>query len=960
MRAFFFVNQKVIFERALFNAGIVILFPEINLHMKGIITTLLLSTFFFTAQAQVVGVDVFINEIHYDNVSGDVGEGVEIAGPAGTDLTGYTITPYNGNGGTSYNPLALTGIIPDEGDGFGTLCFAITGLQNGSPDGVALDDGVGTVQFLSYEGSFTATDGPAIGITSTDIGVAESGTTPVGESLQLVGVGSVYSDFTWNNPTTATPCAINTNQYFVGGCNTSNAIEETACATYTSPSGNYTWTTSGLYVDTIPNAAMCDSVIAIDLTILPTYNETDAATICTGTTYIFGTQTLTTGGTYTEVFTSVDGCDSTVVLTLTEVSSYTTNITETICDNETYTLGTQTLNTTGNYSELFTSVAGCDSTVNLDLTVLPTATNTISVTACDSYTGPSGNNTWNTSGTYTDVIPSVNGCDSIITINLTINSSDLITQTASACDSYDFEGNTYTSSGVYQVVYTNQDGCDSIRELNLVITNTPAAPATSGDQLLCDGDTPTDVTVATATSAPLIISGVMDGPLPGGFPKCVEFYALEDIADLSIFGFGSANNGGGTDGEEFTFPNVALTAGDFYRVGTDSTEFFNFFGYYPEEADAWAGNVNGDDAIELFMNAAVIDVFGDINVDGTGTAWDYLDGWAYRINGSQPNDGVFDISEWTFSGINALDNETTNATAATPFPDATFSSSPLVVNITWYDDVALTNQIATGDTYTPTLTAVGSEFYYITAEVNGCTSTASLVEVTINALPTITANSTATTVCDGDAVTLSGAGGVTYAWDNGVTDGTAFNPSATATYTVTGTDANGCTNTDNITVTVNPLPTVTMTTVTPVCVYNDPFDLQVGSPTGGTYSGTGVSGGQFDPSAAGVGTHTITYSYTDGNSCTNTATADFVVDACSSLDELDELFVNVYPNPTNGTVQILTNLSGDINIQVVDLTGKVLINTTDKTMNLSGLATGKYIVQISNATSVIRTSVVKK
>lgn len=928
--------------------------------MKGIITTLLLSTFFLTAQAQVVGVDVFINEIHYDNVSGDVGEGVEIAGPAGTDLTGYTITPYNGNGGASYSPLALTGVIPDEGDGFGTLCFAITGLQNGSPDGIALDDGVGTVQFLSYEGSFTATDGPAIGMTSTDIGVAESGTTPVGESLQLVGIGNTYADFTWNNPTTATPCTINANQYFVSGCNTFDAIEETACATYTSPSGNYTWTNSGLYVDTIPNAAMCDSVIAIDLTVLPIYNETDAATICTGATYIFGTQTLTTGGTYTEVFTSVDGCDSTVVLTLTEVSSYTTNLTETICDNETYTLGTQTLNTTGNYSELFTSVAGCDSIVNLDLTVLPTATNTISVTACDSYTTPSGANTYTASGTYTDILQSINGCDSVLTINLTVNSSDLITQTASACDSYDFEGNTYTSSGVYQVVYTNQDGCDSIRELNLVITNTPAAPTTSGDQLLCDGDTPTDVTVATATSAPLIISGVMDGPLPGGFPKCVEFYALEDIADLSIYGFGSANNGGGTDGEEFTFPSVALTAGDFYRVGTDSTEFFNFFGYYPEEADAWAGNVNGDDAIELFMNAAVIDVFGDINVDGTGTAWDYLDGWAYRINGSQPNNGLFDISEWTFSGINALDNETTNATALTPFPDATFSSSPLVVNITWYDDAALTNQIATGDTYTPTLSAVGSEFYYITAEVNGCTSTASLVEVTINALPTITANSTATTVCDGDAVTLSGAGGVSYAWDNGVTDGTAFNPSATATYTVTGTDANGCTNTDNITVTVNPLPTVTMTTVTPVCVYNDPFDLQVGSPAGGTYSGTGVSGGQFDPSAAGVGTHTITYSYTDGNSCTNTATADFVVDACSSLDELDELFVNVYPNPTNGTVQILTNLSGDINIQVVDLTGKVLINTTDKTLDLSGLATGKYIVQISNTVSIIRTSVVKK
>lgn len=928
--------------------------------MKGIITTLFLSAMFFTASAQVVGVDIFINEIHYDNAGTDVSEGVEIAGPAGTDLTGYTVTLYNGNGGTSYNSVALTGIIPDEGSGFGTLCFAIASIQNGAPDGISLDDGLGNVQFLSYEGSFTAVGGPADAMTSVDIMVSETGTTPIGESLQLIGLGSTYADFSWSSPMTATPCATNTNQYFVSGCDTFDAIEEFACDSYTSPSGNYTWTTSGLYLDTIQNVAMCDSIIGIDLTIYPLYNETDAVTICTGTSYTFGTQTLTTAGTYTEVFTSINGCDSTVVLTLSEVSSYTTNISATICDNETYTLGTQTLSATGNYSETFLSVAGCDSVVNLDLTVLPTFTNSITVTACDSYISPSGNNTWTATGIYTDVLTAVNGCDSIITIDLTINSSDLVQLTASACDSYDFEGNTYTSTGVYQVYFTNQIGCDSIRELSLVITNTPAAPTTSGDQLLCDGDTPTDVTISTATSSSLIIAGVMDGPLTGGTPKCVEFYALEDIADLSIYGFGSANNGGGTDGQEFTFPAIALTAGSYFRVGTDSTNFLAFFGFYPESSDPMAGNINGDDAIELFMNSNVVDVFGDINMDGTGTAWDYLDGWAYRVNGSQPNNGVFNINEWMFSGIDALDNESSNATAANPYPTGTLLSGIPVINYTWYDDAGLTNQIGTGDVYTPTLSAVGSEFYYITAEVNGCTSSATLVEVTINALPTITATSTATTVCEGDLITLSGAGGISYTWDNGVTDGTAFAPAATAAYTVTGTDANGCTNTDVITVLVNPLPTVTMTTVTPLCVYNDPFDLQVGSPAGGTYSGTGVTAGQFDPSAAGVGTHTVTYSYTDGNGCTNTATSDITVDACSGLGEIEELFLNVYPNPTNGNVQLKTNLSGTLNIKVVDLTGKILIETNDVQLDLSELSTGKYIVQLSNDQSILRTSVVKK
>lgn len=259
------------------------------------------------------------------------------------------------------------------------------------------------------------------------------------------------------------------------------------------------------------------------------------------------------------------------------------------------------------------------------------------------------------------------------------------------------------------------------------------------------------------------------------------------------------------------------------------------------------------------MNAAVIDVFGDINTDGTGQPWEYLDGWAYRVNGSQPNNGVFDINEWTFSGVDALDNETTNATAANPFPEASFSTNPATVTHTWYDDAGLTNQIATGEMYTPTLTGIGAEFYYITAELNGCTSPATMVEVSINALPTVVANSTASTICDTDMITLTGSGADTYAWDNGATDGVAFDPATTTTFTVTGTDANGCTNTDMITVTVNPLPTVSMTAIPQVCVYDVAFDLTGGSPAGGSYAGTGVANDQFDPATAGVGTHTITF-----------------------------------------------------------------------------------------------------
>ncbi|MBK6902393.1 MAG: T9SS type A sorting domain-containing protein [Saprospirales bacterium] len=171
----------------------------------------------------------------------------------------------------------------------------------------------------------------------------------------------------------------------------------------------------------------------------------------------------------------------------------------------------------------------------------------------------------------------------------------------------------------------------------------------------------------------LVITGVIDGPITGGLPKAVEFYAQVAIPDLSIYGFGSANNGGGTDGQEFTFPAVAVAAGTHIWVATESTAFTAFFGFPPTYVNANAPNINGDDAIELFKNGAVIDVFGDINLSGNGQPWDYLDGWAYRVNQTGPDGSTFVLANWFFSGINALDGATSNANANPPFPIGTYS-----------------------------------------------------------------------------------------------------------------------------------------------------------------------------------------------------------------------------------------------------------------------------------------------
>jgi hypothetical protein len=109
---------------------------------------------------------VRISELHYDNTGTDVGEAIEVSGPAGTDLSGWTMVLYNGSGGAVYDTDPLPTPIPATcGDrGVVVLNYPTNGIQNGSPDGMALVDASGAVvELLSYEGTFTAVGGPANG-----------------------------------------------------------------------------------------------------------------------------------------------------------------------------------------------------------------------------------------------------------------------------------------------------------------------------------------------------------------------------------------------------------------------------------------------------------------------------------------------------------------------------------------------------------------------------------------------------------------------------------------------------------------------------------------------------------------------------------------------------------------------------------------------------------------------------
>lgn len=184
--------------------------------MKKSLLISLLSFFVLASFSQ----NIWMNELHYDNVSTDEGEFIEVVlENAGTyNLADFTVTLYNGNGGASYDTKTLDQFTTGTVEGDFTILYydyPSNGIQNGESDGVAISY-QGTLidgQFLSYEGTLTATDGPAAGFTSTDIGVSEIGA-EVGTSLQLSGDGAQYDDFTWEESAPETKGALNNDQTF--------------------------------------------------------------------------------------------------------------------------------------------------------------------------------------------------------------------------------------------------------------------------------------------------------------------------------------------------------------------------------------------------------------------------------------------------------------------------------------------------------------------------------------------------------------------------------------------------------------------------------------------------------------------------------------------------------------------------------------------------------------------------
>lgn len=245
---------------------------------------------------------------------------------------------------------------------------------------------------------------------------------------------------------------------------------------------------------------------------------------------------------------------------------------------------------------------------------------------------------------------------------------------------------------------------------------------------------------------------------------------------------------------------------------------------------------------------------------------------------------------------------------------------------------------------------------------NGCTRTTT-VAVTVNPSPVLTTGGVLS-ICEGSSSTLAVSGASTFSWMPGMLNGNSqtLTPASTTTYTIIGTGANGCMDSVNVTLTVNTNPTASLTTaVDTACSIDGTVNLS-GSPAGGTYLGNSVAGNTFNPSTAALGPNVISYVFTNGSGCSDTANSTIVVDVCTGTASQVISAINAYPNPFTDQLTITSSTAMD-RIDVYDAAGKLLMTEypqSDKTeLNMSGFESGMYFIHVSNANATTVISAIR-
>ena len=381
--------------------------------------------------------------------------------------------------------------------------------------------------------------------------------------------------------------------------------------------------------------------------------------------------------------------------------------------------------------------------------------------------------------------------------------------------------------------------------------------------------------------------------------------------------------------------------------------------------------------VAIFTNSTVCvgdsTTFTDNSTTSTGT----ITGWSWNFGdpASAPNNtsalqnpshlfstaGTYNVT-LIATASNGCTNTASTTITVNPLPVLTTITTAATICIG--GNTIITASGATTYTWMPgnltgasiIVAPIATTTYTITGtNSNGCVNTTTTT-ITVNPFPVVTTTTTATSICIGGNSIILASGATTYNWMPGNLAGTTItiSPTTTTTYTVTGTDANGCVNTTTTTITVNPLPTIQVIASSQVYCTTDLVGLLSGNPSGGLWNGPGVVGNTFDPSVAGFGFHTVVYTYTDNNSCTNTASLLMTVNACVGINEITNgnLF-SVYPNPATNEINVKADASllGAAytvidNVGKVVLTGKIISENT--IIELGNLSSGVYMLNIGD------------
>ncbi len=241
------------------------------------------------------------------------------------------------------------------------------------------------------------------------------------------------------------------------------------------------------------------------------------------------------------------------------------------------------------------------------------------------------------------------------------------------------------------------------------------------------------------------------------------------------------------------------------------------------------------------------------------------------------------------------------------------------------------------------------------------------VPVTATVLPGPALSVSSASICSGQTASLTASGASTYSWNTGSNSSViTVTPTTNTTYTISASNG-GCVATTTTEVTVNTLPMVSLTAANNNVCASDSLVVLSGMPMGGVYSGTGVSGVNFNPSAAGTGTYTVLYNYTDANNCSNTNTTSIIVAACVGIKEYtNSNGFSIYPNPANDFFVVRSQSKlGALTLKVMDAAGKLVIdktiNNSTEQVDISKLAKGIYFIEVKESSETIyRAKIVKQ